>query len=59
MLDYADVASGPRQLDTGTSLVPDTWSPPIWGVGGTDEIHRLQDEEDGLVYVDGHGYSET
>ena len=22
----------------------------------SDEIHRLQDEEDGLVYVDGHGY---
>ncbi len=56
VLDYADVASGPRQLDTGTSLVPDTWSPPIWGVGATDEIHRLQDEGDGLVYVDGHGY---
>ena len=55
MLDYADVGSTARQLDTGTTLVPDTWSPPIWGVMGTDEIHRLQDEEDGLIYVDGHG----
>ena len=36
-------------------LVPDTFSPAIWGVKALDEIHRLQDEEDGLVYVDGHG----
>ena len=56
MLDYADVESNRRQLNTGTSLVPDLWSPAIWGVQGTDEIHRLQDEEDGFIYVDGHGY---
>ena len=35
--------------------MPDTFSPSIWGVKALDEIHRLQDEEDGLVYVDGHG----
>lgn len=56
ILDYADVDSARRQLDTGTDLVPALWSPPIWGVQATDEIHRLQDEEDGFVYVDGHGY---
>ncbi|MCH8206117.1 MAG: hypothetical protein IH956_03840 [Chloroflexi bacterium] len=56
MLDYADVDSGRRQLDTGTSLVPDTWTPAIWNVQATDEAYRLQDEEDGFVYVDGHGY---
>ena len=56
MLDYADVDSGRRLLDSGTTLVPDTWSPAIWGVQATDEIHRLQDEEDGFVYVDGHGF---
>ena len=56
MLDYADVAATRRELETGTSLVPDSWSPSIWGVQATDEIHRLQDEEDGFVYVDGHGY---
>ena len=56
MLDYADVDSNSRQLDSGTTLVPDTWSPPIWGVQATDEVHRLQDEEDGIIYVDGHGY---
>ena len=56
VLDYADVDASRRQLDTGTTLVPDTWSPPIWSVLATDEIHRLQDEEDGIVYVDGHGY---
>ena len=55
MLDYADVDTGRRVLDSGTALVPDTWSAPIWGVQGNDEIHRLQDEEDGFVYVDGHG----
>ena len=56
MLGYADVDAGRRQLDSGTTLVPDTWSPAIWGVQATDEIHRLQDEEDGFVHVDGHGY---
>jgi hypothetical protein len=56
ILDYADVDTGRRQLDSGTTLVPDTWSPAIWGVQATDEIHRLQDEEDGFIYVDGHGY---
>ena len=56
ILDYADVDSGSRQLDTGTTLVPPLFSPPIWGVQATDEIHRLQDEEDGFAYLDGHGY---
>ena len=56
MLDYADVDAGRRQLDSGTTLVPESWSPAIWGVQATDEIHRLQDEEDGFIYVDGHGY---
>ena len=56
ILDYSDVTTTMRQLDSGTTLVPDTWSPAIWGVQATDEIHRLQDEEDGFVYVDGHGY---
>ncbi len=55
ILDYADVDAARRQLDSGTSLVPDTWSPSVWAVKATPEIHRLQDEEDGLVYVDGHG----
>ena len=56
MLDYAGVDAGRRQLDSGTTLVPEVWSPAIWGVQSTDEIHRLQDEEDGFAYVDGHGY---
>ena len=56
ILDYADVDSGSRQLDLGTTLVPSLFSPPIWGVQATDEIHRLQDEEDGFAYLDGHGY---
>ena len=56
ILDYADVDTGRRQLDSGTTLVPDTWSPAIWGVRATDEIHRLQDEEDGFTYVEGHGF---
>ena len=55
ILDYADVASSSRQLDVGTTLVPGLFSPPIWGVVATDEVHRLQDEEDGFIYVDGHG----
>ena len=56
ILDYADVDSARRQLDSGTTLVPDTFSPAIWAVQATSEIHRLQDEEDGFIYVDGHGY---
>ena len=56
ILDYADAASSRRQLDAGTTLVPDTWSPSIWNVQATDEIYRLQYEEDGFIYVDGHGY---
>ena len=56
ILDYADTDAARRQMDTGTALVPDSWSPAIWGVRATDEIYRLQSEEDGLVYVDGHGY---
>ena len=56
VLDYADASPARRRLDAGVALVPDTWSPSIWNVRAMDEIHRLQDEEDGLVYVDGHGY---
>ena len=39
MLDFADVDTGRRQLETGTTLVPAVFSPPIWGVVATDEIH--------------------
>ena len=56
VLDYADVDSARRSLDTGMALVPVPWSPAIWGVQAIDEIYRLQDEEDGFIYVDGHGY---
>jgi hypothetical protein len=56
ILDYADVGANPRLLDSGTDLVPDTFSPAIWGVLATNDINRLQDEEDGFIYADGHGY---
>lgn len=56
VLDYAGVDSDRRQFDTGTTVVPGSWSPPIWGVQAAAELYRLQDEEDGFVYVDGHGY---
>ena len=56
ILEYADVSPARRRLDAGATLIPHTWSPAIWNVRALDEIHRLQDEEDGLVYVDGHGY---
>ena len=56
ILDYSDVDAARRRLDGGQTLVPHTWSPSIWGVQAMPEIHRLQDEEDGLVYVDGHGF---
>ncbi len=55
ILDYARVDPARRKIDDGAALVPDTFSPAIWGVKAIDEIHRLQDEEDGLVHVDGHG----
>ena len=47
MLDYTDVDTARRRLDSGVNLVPNTWSASIWGVQAADEIHRLQDEEDG------------
>ena len=56
ILDYAGVDSDLRLLDTGAELVPQLWSPPLWGVRALDEIQRLQDEEDGFIYVDGHGF---
>ena len=55
ILDYAGVNSSRRMLDTGANLIPQLWSPALWGVQALDEIRRLQDEEDGFIYVDGHG----
>ena len=56
ILDYADVSPARRRLDEGMQVVPELWSPPMWGVQATGEIHRLEEEEDGFVYVDGHGH---
>ena len=56
ILDYADVHPERRCMDTGAVLVPYIWTPSIWGVRAIDEVHRLQEEEDGFVYVDGHGF---
>ena len=56
ILDYSGVDTASRRLDAGTALVPQLWSPPLWGAQAADEIRRLQDEEDGFIYVDGHGY---
>ncbi len=54
VLDRSGAEAG-RRMDTGAELAPRLWSPPLWGVRALDTIYRLQDEEDGLVYVDGHG----
>ena len=56
VLDRSGADADRRRLDTGAALVPSLWSPPLWGVRAMDEIYRLQDEEDGLIYVDGHGF---
>ena len=56
ILDYAGADSDRRRLDTGSVLVPHTFSPAAWGVKALGEIYRLQDEEDGFAYVDGRGY---
>lgn len=56
MLSYAGVSTEHRMLDTGIELVPQLWSPSLWGVQAADEIQSLQDEEDGFIYVDGHGF---
>ena len=56
ILDYAGFDSELRLPDAGVELVPQLWSPALWGVQATDEIQRLQDEEDGFIYVDGHGF---
>ena len=56
ILDYAGVESAARMLDTGAVLVPQLWSPALWDEQASDEIRRLQDEEDGFVYVDGRGF---
>ena len=55
ILDYSGVDPARRRIDDGSVLVRDTFSPAIWSVKALDEVQRLQDEEDGLVYVDGHG----
>ena len=55
ILDYAGVDAAKRVMDAGSELVPQLWSPALWGVQALDEIRRLQDEEDGFIYVDGHG----
>ena len=54
VLDRSGAEAG-RRMDAGAELVPRLWSPPLWGVQALDTIYRLQDEEDGLIYVDGHG----
>ena len=56
MLRYAGASAEHRLLDTGIELVPRLWSPSLWGVRAADEIQSLQDEEDGFIYVDGHGF---
>lgn len=56
MLRYAGVSTEHRMLDSGIELVPQLWSPSLWGVRAADEIQSLQDEEDGFIYVDGHGF---
>ena len=56
MLRYAGVSEEHRMLDTGIELVPQLWSPSLWGVQAADEIHRLQDEEGGFIYIDGNGF---
>ncbi|MCY4578335.1 MAG: hypothetical protein OXD31_04740 [Chloroflexi bacterium] len=55
ILDYSGVDATSRLLDSGMELVPQLWSPPLWGVQAADEILHLQDEEDGFIYVDGNG----
>ena len=56
ILGYSGAESSRRMLDAGVELVPKLWSPPLWGVRASDEIRRLQDEEDGFIYIDGHGF---
>ncbi len=56
MLRYAGVSAEHRMLDTGIELVPQLWSPSLWDVQAANEIQGLQDEEDGFIYVDGHGF---
>ena len=56
ILDYAGVDAAFRLPDTGAQLVPQLWSPPLWGTQAIGEIQSLQDEEDGFTYVDGHGF---
>ena len=56
ILDYAGIDAAFRLPDTGAELVPKLWSPPLWDAQAMDEIQSLQDEEDGFIYVDGHGF---
>lgn len=56
MLRYAGVSAEHRTLEPGIELAPQLWSPSLWGVQAADEIQSLQDEEDGFIYLDGHGF---
>ena len=56
LLDYADVATAARQLDTGVALVPELYSPPLWGITALAGLRMAQAEEDGFLRIDGHGH---
>ena len=56
ILNYAGVDAALRLPDTGAQLVPKLWSPALWDARAADAIQSLQDEEDGFIYVDGHGF---
>lgn len=59
VLDFMDIASDARILDFGEHLVPndgEDFSGPSWNVDALSAIQKLQDEEDGFIYIDGYGF---
>ena len=55
LLSWSDFSSEHRLLDDGRALVADQ-PRSLWRFPALEALHRLQDEEDGLLYVDGTGY---
>ena len=55
ILNWSDSSPEHRLLDEGRVLVADQ-PRSLWRIAARQAMHRLQDEEDGFLYVDGAGY---
>ncbi len=55
VLTWAGFSLDDRELDVGRILVS-SQRRAVWGASARDALNQLQDEEDGLLYIDGQGF---